>query len=343
MSARRRPTLEMVAERAGVGRGTVSRVINRSANVSEDTRKAVLQAVSDLGYVPNRAARTLVTRRTETVALVVSEQHERVFAEPFFARIVKGVSTVLHEHGLQLMLTMVGSGAEHERVGQYLTEGHVDGVMLVSEHRDDPLPARLAHAGVPCVHGGRPLGRQLESLSFVDIDNLGGGRTATQHLVDLGRRTVGTLTGPQDMVAGVERLEGYTRALRDSGQEYRPELVSEGDFSYEGGAAAMRTLLSRAPELDGVFAASDLMALAALRVLREFGRRIPEDVAVVGFDDVALAEHSDPPLTTIHQPTEEMGYQLAQLLMEQLEQTDVVPPSQQTIVLDTHLVRRASA
>lgn len=341
MSSRRQPTLEMVARRAGVGRGTVSRVVNGSASVSEATREAVLGAVADLGYVPNRAARTLVTRRTDTVALVVSEQHERIFAEPFFAQIVKGVSATLHEQGLQLLLTMMGSGVEHERMGQYLTAGHVDGVMLVSAHRDDPLPQRLAEAGVPCVYGGRPLGQKPGSLSYVDIDNVGGGRVATHHLLDSGCRAVATITGPQDMVAGVERFQGYTQALHSAGVSLREELIAAGDFSYVGGERATRHLLSRVPQLDAVFAASDLMALAALRVLRETGHRVPEDVAVVGYDDIAVAEHSEPPLTTVHQPTEEMGRQLARLLADRLDSG--TSAHARSVVLDTHLVARESA
>lgn len=341
MGSRRQPTLEMVAQHAGVGRGTVSRVVNGSASVSEATREAVLGAVADLGYVPNRAARTLVTRRTDTVALVVSEQHERIFAEPFFAQIVKGVSATLHDHGLQLLLTMMGSGAEHERMGQYLTAGHVDGVMLVSAHRDEPLPAQLAEAGVPCVHGGRPLGQRSGSLSYVDIDNVGGGRIATHHLLSSGRKAVATITGPQDMVAGIERLQGYTQVLKRAGVPLREELVATGDFSYAGGEQAMRDLLSREPQLDAVFAASDLMALAALRVLRETGHRVPADVAVVGYDDIAVAEHSEPPLTTVHQPTEEMGQQLARLLVDRLDADSSARV--RSVVLDTHLVARESA
>ncbi|WP_046470579.1 LacI family DNA-binding transcriptional regulator [Allosalinactinospora lopnorensis] len=345
MSGRQRPTLEMVAERAGVGRGTVSRVINGSARVSELTRKAVLQAVAELGYVPNHAARTLVTRRTDTVALVASEPHERVFAEPFFAQVVKGVSGVLNERGLQLLLTMVASGAEHERASQYLTRDHVDGVLLVSEHRDDPLPARLAESGVPCVHGGRPLGREREHLSYVDIDNIGGGYMATRHLLAGGRRAVATITGPQDMVAGVERLRGYEKALRDAGRQPVPERIATGDFSYEGGAQAMRELLRTAPELDGVFIASDLMAMAALRVLREAGRAVPEDVAVVGYDDISIALHADPPLTTVHQPAERMGQEMARLLADRISWTPgdhsaVADPGAATVILDTHLVVR---
>lgn len=337
---RRRPTLEMVAERAGVGRGTVSRVINGSDQVSPTTRDSVMRAVRELGYVPNHAARTLVTQRTETIALVVSEPQEHVFAQPFFAHIVRGVSTELTQRGLQLLLATAGSAAEHERLGEYLASHHVDGVLLVSEHRDDPLPQRLADAGVPYVHGGRPLQAEGSVVDYVDIDNVGGGYTATRYLLESGRRTVGTVAGPQDMVPGVERLQGYRRALADAGRAADDSLVHAGDFSYEGGEAAARALLNSAPDIDAVFVGSDLMALAVLRVLREHGRRVPDDVAVVGYDDSSLGLHSDPPLTTIHQPVEQMGREMARVLVEGMNRERVEPVA---VILDTHLVVRDSA
>ncbi len=344
MEAGQRPTLEMVAERAGVGRGTVSRVINGSASVTEQTRQTVLNAVADLGYIPNHSARTLVTRRTDTVALVVTEPHERIFAEPFFAQLVKGISTALNERGLQLLLSMVGSGEQHDRAGQYLTGDHVDGVLIVSEHQDDPLPKRLAESGLPLVHGGRPLGREQESLSFVEIDNVGGGHAATRHLLAAGRRAIATITGPRDMAPGIERLRGYEQALHEAGHPVAPERIATGDFTYEGGTRAMRALLRSAPDIDGVFVASDVMALAALQVLREAGRTTPGDVALVGFDDTPSALHTDPPLTTIHQPVERMGWEMARLLADQIACATGRPELQEpeTVMLDTHLVVRES-
>ncbi|GAA3735454.1 LacI family DNA-binding transcriptional regulator [Salinactinospora qingdaonensis] len=338
---RRRPTLEMVAERAGVGRGTVSRVINGSAQVSPATREAVLRAVADLGYVPNHAARTLVTQRTDMVALVVSEPDERLFAQPFFAGIVRGVSSLLNERGLQMLLATENSAEERQRLGDYLSGHHVDGVLVVSLHRDDPLPERLADAGVPCVHGGRPLGITVRHpLHYVDIDNVGGGYVATRRLIESGRKRVATVAGPQDMIAGVDRLQGYREAMRDAGRVVPPGFIAASDFTYERGESAMREILAAVPDIDAVFVASDLMALAALRVLRETGRRVPDDVAVVGFDDSALGLHSDPPLTTIHQPTVQMGREMARLLADGLAGTESEPVG---IVLDTHLVERESA
>ncbi|MFC3995727.1 LacI family DNA-binding transcriptional regulator [Nocardiopsis sediminis] len=340
MNGGRRPTLEMVAARAGVGRGTVSRVINGSEQVSPATREAVRAAIAELGYVPNHAARTLVTRRTDTVALVVSEPDERLFAQPFFADVVRGVSAVLNERELQLMLTTARSADEHDRLGDYLTGHHVDGVLLVSMHRHDPLPDRLAEAGVPCVIGGRPQWQTRHPIHYVDIDNVGGARMATERLITTGRERIATVAGPQDMGAGEDRLTGYRAALEDAGRSAPDELAAFGDFSFESGEAAMRRLLETAPDVDGVFAASDPMALGAMRVLRASGRRIPDDVAVIGYDDSTFALHSDPPLTTVHQPTTRMGGEMARLLAD-----SVIPgaTSSNRLILDPHLVVRETA
>jgi len=326
-----RPTLEAVAARAGVGRGTVSRVINGSPKVSERAREAVLRAIEELGYVPNPAARTLVTRRTDTVALVVSESEERVWGEPFFARIIRGISASLSETGLQLLLAMAQSPAEHERLERYLAGRHVDGALLLSLHGDDPLPQRLEERGLPTVTAGSPLGRT--PVAFVDADNKGGARQAVQHLVDRGRRRIAAIAGPQDMQVGVDRLQGY-RELNPG-----PDLVAQGDFSEGSGAAAMRELLERAPDLDAVYAASDPMAIGAMHVLRASGRSIPGDVAVVGFDDSQMARHTEPPLTTVHQPVEEMGRAMAELLVARIQGAE---PESMVVVLDTHLVVRES-
>jgi DNA-binding LacI/PurR family transcriptional regulator len=330
-----RPTLEAVAARAGVGRGTVSRVINGSPNVSAKAREAVELAIRELGYVPNRAARALVTRRTDTVALVVSESQLRVFDEPYFAGTIRGIGSALAETGLQLILAMARTPEEHARLELYLTGQHVDGVLLLSLHGADPLPGRLEAMGVPTVLGGLPVG--LNPYSYVDMDNRAGARQAVKYLLGLGRRRVAAIAGSQDMGVGVDRLAGYRDALLSSGL---PEIVAYGDFSEQSGAAAMAELLERHPDLDAVFAASDPMALGAMRVLKAAGRAIPEDVAVIGFDDSKAAQSADPPLTTVHQPTEAMGRQMAQLLVARINGEELRQP---VVILDTHLVRRQSA
>jgi DNA-binding LacI/PurR family transcriptional regulator len=327
-----RPTLDEVAALAGVGRGTVSRVVNGSPQVSPEARAAVQQAIKELGYVPNRAARALVTQRTDSVALVVSESQERVFDQPYFAGVVRGISSALADTPLQLWLAMAQSAAELQRVEHHLTSQHVDGVLLLSLHESDQLPRLLRERGLPAVLGGRPVGAGQE-ISYVDIDNVSGARAAVQHLLRSGRRQIATIAGLQDMGVGVDRLAGYQQAIGSA----RP-LIGYGDWGEASGAAAMRALLAAEPGIDGVFVASDLMAAGALRALRDLGRRVPEDIAVVGFEDSPIASQTDPPLTTVYQPMEEMGRQMVQLLLSRMRGDD--EPGH--VLLDTHLVQRVS-
>ena len=334
---RKAPTLEEVAALAGVGRGTASRVINGSEQVSELSRAAVLQAVEELGYVPNRAARSLVTRLTDVIALVVSESEERVFGEPFFGQIVRGVSGALAGGDRQLLLTMAHRSHDRGRLDNYLSRQHVDGVLLLSLHGDDPLPGQLEARGVPAVLGGRP--SQASALHFVDADNAGGAGQAVAHLVGTGRRRIATISGPQDMVAGLHRLDGYRTALAEAGLPFDPELVVPGDFSEQSGWQAGETLLKRAPDLDAVFAASDQMAVGAIAALTAHGRKVPADVSVVGFDDSPSSRFVSPRLTTVHQPVEAMGAAMVGLLSALI--ADPTGPHQD-IVLNTHLVVRDS-
>jgi DNA-binding LacI/PurR family transcriptional regulator len=234
---RPRPTLEKVAVRAGVSRATVSRVVNGNPNVSESIRSAVMRAVDELGYLPNPAARSLVTRRTDSVALVISEPSARIFSDdPFFAGVIRGVSLELEAAGRQLVLMMTEAGADHARIERYVAGGHVDGVMLVSLHGTDPLPGSLARLGLPVVCGGRPLSRV--ALPYTDCDNRGGAEAAVRHLIGLGRRRVATIAGPPDMNAGIDRLSGYRAALRGTD---RRSLVAVGDFTQDSWVKSPRS------------------------------------------------------------------------------------------------------
>jgi len=330
-------TLEAVARVAGVSRATVSRVVNESPRVSPDVRSAVEAAIRQLGYTPNRAARSLVTRRSDSIAVVITEPTARLFSDPFFPRLVRGVSAALAARDLQLVLLMP-EPSEEPRTIRYLTGGHVDGALLVSLHGDDPIPAALAARGVPLVFVGRP--PRGADVSYVDVDNRQGGRRATRHLLDGGARRVATVAGPADMAAGVDRLEGYADAIRAAGRDVEPALVAHGDFTYEGGAAAMERLLAAAPDVDGIFAASDLMAAGALGVLLARGRRVPDEVAVVGYDDSPIATTTRPPLTSVRQPIEEMGREAVHLLLDAIERADRPP---RRVVLATELVARGSS
>ncbi|MER8001454.1 LacI family DNA-binding transcriptional regulator [Streptomyces sp. NPDC095613] len=321
MSSRNRPgrppTLEAVAQRAGVGRGTVSRVVNGAPGVSAKARAAVEAAVAELNYVPNPAARSLVTSRTDSIALVIPESESRLASEPYFSAVIRGVSTELAETDMQLLLILVRDERELRRLTRFVGAHRVDGVLLVSVRQDDPLPALLEELRIPTVLAGRRT--PVEPLSHVHADNLGGAAGAVRHLLDRGRTAIATITGPLDMDVGHSRLQGW----RDAHVErlVRPDesLVATADFTEEGGRAAMRDLLGRRPDLDAVFAASDVMAAGALTELREHGRRVPEDVAVIGFDDSIVARHTVPPLTSVGQPSEDIGRTITRLLLDEIK------------------------
>ncbi|WP_326697644.1 LacI family transcriptional regulator [Streptomyces sp. NBC_01754] len=337
-----RPTLEEVAARAGVGRGTASRVINGSPRVSAQTREAVEAAVAELGYVPNRAARALAGNRTDAIALVVPESETRFFAEPYFSDIVRGVGAALADTEMQLLLTLAGNDRERRRLAQYLTAHRVDGVLLVSVHADDPLPDLLEQLGMPSVISGRR--HAAEPLPSVDSDNFEGARVAVDHFISRGRRTIATITGRLDVYGAQRRLDGYRKAVASAGLDPDERLIAPADFSEESGARAMRELLARRPDVDAVFAASDVMAAGARQVLRESGRRIPDDVALIGFDDSAVARHMDPPLTSVRQPIEEMGRVMAGVLLQEIAQRHAGRTEERPrIVLPTELVVRESS
>jgi DNA-binding LacI/PurR family transcriptional regulator len=331
----RPPTLATVAAVAGVSPATVSRVINGSAPVTPPVRGAVEAAIERLGYVPNRAARSLVTRRTDSIGLVVREPVGFGIADPYLSSIVVAASQSLVGTGVQLVVMLAQDGDDHAQLAHYVRGGHVDGVMLVSVHDDDPLPGQLIRAGIPTVLGSRPM-TPIDGGVFVDVDHEAGARAVAERLLAGGRRRIATVAGPQDMSAAVDRLRGFRATVREAGEPQPP--VAFGDFTRETGESAMRELLDREPDIDGVFVANDLMALGAMTALKAGGRRIPDDVAVIGFDDVELAQHAEPPLTTVRQPIAEQARLMVEILVRQIGGAAAPEP----VVLPTTLVARAS-
>lgn len=333
-----RPTLEAVAARAGVSRATVSRVVNGSATVTPEIRRVVEHAIKELGYVPNSAARSLVTRQTNSFALVVSEPPTRVFSDdPMFSTVIRSASIALEEADKQVVLMLAGSPSGHARVERYVGGGHVDGVMLLSMHGADPLPYALSRMAVPMVSYGRPA--VPIDLPFVDNDNVGGAAIAVRHLIETGRRRIATIAGPPDMIAGEDRLAGYRQVVQGSD---RRSLIAIGDFTRESGFVAMRQLLEDDPALDAVFVASDLMAIGALKALRAAGRQVPDDVAVIGFDDIESAAFSEPPLTTMRQPIPLQAAEMVKLLLALADGADLRGGDRHTI-LPSDLIIRESA
>ncbi|WP_413760311.1 LacI family DNA-binding transcriptional regulator [Streptomyces sp. MMBL 11-3] len=345
--SRQAPTLEDVAREAGVSRATVSRVVNGVRNVDPTIQETVRRAISRTGYAPNRAARSLVTRRAETVALVVSgagdvsdeEQNAfaaRALADPFFGRVVSGVVGHLRPRSMHPVLMFAETAEARQEVITYLRQGSADGALVVSTHADDPLPGLLADAGLPAVLFARPA--RPVALSYVDLAHHDGGRLAAEHLLARGCRRIVTVSGPLAVPASQERLTGFRDALARHGHAYVP--LAQGGFTVDSGIAAMTALLAEHPDVDGVFAANDLMAQGICQVLRERGRRVPQDVAVVGFDDSSAALASRPPLTTVRQPVEDMAAAMCRLLTEHIRDARTEPTS---VVFDPELVVRESA
>jgi DNA-binding LacI/PurR family transcriptional regulator len=333
---KRPPTLDEVARRAGVSRSAASRVINNTGNVSRTAREAVEQAVRDLDYVPNPTARALATRQAGAVVLAVSHHDPALFADPFYAQVIAGVSAALEKTDLVLMLALADSAHGRARLENLLRTRRADGAMLMALHGDDPLDRLAAKLDLPVVYGGRPL--QAEPEWYVDADNRGGARAATEHLIGIGRTRLATITGPVDTQVGAERLRGFREAAAVAGIDPVRVHVEHSDFTEEGGATAMRRLLDADPHLDAVFAASDNMAAGALRTLRERRRTVPGDVAVVGFDDHLIARHTSPPLTTVFQPIQQLGREMGRMLLDLIDGQRPSP-----LILPTRLVVRESA
>ncbi len=335
-----RATIDEVAKAAGVGRSTVSRVLNGSTAVSPSTREAVERAISDLNYVPSPAARSLVMKRAHAVGLIIPEALDRFFGDPFFAEVMTGVTSRLLESEYALNV-MVASGPSNEaaanKVTSFILNGGVDGAIVVSHHIDDTFLEPIVHA-IPIVFGGRPGRYEGESdIYCVDADNEHGSFLACMHLINTGRRKIAIISGPQNMGASQDRLKGSIEALTQAG--VAPVSVIEGDYSARSGAEAAKKLLDDGADIDGIFAANDIMAAAVVRVLTEAGLRVPDDVAVVGFDDAAIASEVTPALTTIRQPIRQQGEKMADVLLSILSGENP-PPS---TILNTSLVVRDSA
>ncbi|MGV9195475.1 LacI family DNA-binding transcriptional regulator [Microbacterium sp. MC2] len=333
-STRATATIEEVAAAAGVSRSTVSRVVNGSTAVSPAALEAVQRAIAELNYVPNRAARSLASRATMAIALVVPEDTTRFFGDPFFAAIVSGINARLSRSDYVLNL-IIASDDPRDKTTAYVRSGAVDGAIIVSHHTSDTFIDRIA-AAVPVVYGGRPV-RERERDYYVDVDNLAGARAATEYLVGKGHTRIATITGPLTMPAGVDRLDGYREALAAAGLADGP--IEDGNFTADGGAAAMQRIIESGVEFDALFAASDLMARGALTVLGRHGIRVPEDVAIIGFDDSPVATSVTPQLTTMRQPSYAQGERMADILLTILGGGQ----APHVTVLDTELVVRDSA
>lgn len=327
-------TLEDIARLANVSRSTVSRVLNNDPNVRPETRARVEAVMRELNFQPNLAARSLVARRTDIVGLVIPAGTEDIFSDPYFGILIQGISQACNAHDYSVMLWLAEPAYERTAIRKILYGGLLDGVIVSSMLIDDPIVQALYQSDMPFVLVGR---HPSWPVHYVDVDNIGGAREVTEHLIRSGRRRIATITGPRNMIAGMDRFQGYGEALQAHDLPILPELVVEGNFSQRSGYEAMQRLLEARP--DAVVAASDMMALGALQVLRHAGLRVPDDVALVGFDDVPAAERADPPLTTVRQPIQTMGYQALTTLLDVIRHPGGEP---RQVVLPTDLIIRNS-
>ncbi|PWC04745.1 LacI family DNA-binding transcriptional regulator [Mycetocola zhujimingii] len=334
-SAGQSPTLEMVAARAGVSRATVSRVVNSSPKVTAEVVALVQNAIAELNYVPNRAARSLASRKTQVIALVVPESAAKVFDDPFFASVVQGVALYLADTDYTLNL-LIASETKSDKTRRYLLGGNVDGALVVSHHSGDHSYTRLGQQ-LPIVFGGRPINPETAEGHYVDVDNVAGARVATQRLIERGCRSIATIAGPQDMPPGIDRLAGWREALASAGID--DSLIEYGDYSPDDGAEAMRRLLARGVPIDGLFTYSDQLAAGAYSVIREAGLTIPGDIAVVGYDDDRYASTIDPPLTTVNQAPTAMGAKMAEIVVRLIDGEEIDTAT----TMPTKLVVRDSA
>ncbi len=310
-------TIADIARLAGVSKSTVSRALNDSPLIGEETKERIQALARQHNFRINVPARQLSLRQSHTIAFVThSYQKEFSVADLFGMEIMGGVSSGLSANGYDMLVVHVDP-LDTEWAHKYLDTGRVDGFILLTSTRKQHHIKTLVEMDAPFITWGSP--KPGMSYCSVTGDNVSGGKLATGHLIGLGRNRIAFLGGPANELEVQNRLKGYELALEAAGRDTDPELLAYGDFSSISGATAMRTLLERVPDLDAVFINSDLMAIEAMSVLREHGRSVPEDVAVVGYDDLSIAEHSNPPLTTIRQNIPLAGRLLAQNLLQYLE------------------------
>lgn len=330
----RRATINDVADAAGLSRGTVSRVVNGEKYVSDEARQAVEEAIARVGYVRNSAARNLVKQESRAIGLIIHEPHSLLFEDPNIGSILLGANEVLSKADYQLVSLIIDSDRDSRRVADYLRGGLVDGAVIISARASDPIATAVADIGLPAAFVGHPDGNP--ELPYAAIDNVAAARSITSRLLDTGRQRVGMIASALDRDSGQDRLAGFRAAM---GGRFDPRMVVEYPlYTYAAGLEGMQELLRRAPDIDGVFAASDAVAAGAMTALQEAGRQVPEDVGIVGFDDSSWALRCRPQLSTVRQPADLLGSAAAELVLAQLS-GQPSPPR----VLETAIMWRGSA
>ncbi len=329
-------TLEDIAEKAGVSRSTVSRVINDQPNVSDGVRARVWEVIEETGYQPNVAARSLASQRSYMIGLVLPHSVSYLFTDPYIPHLIQGVAQSCNQHDYTLGLFHASTKEDEQKMYPRVSRaGLLDGVILQAGHHGDPLMDRLMDSDLPLVFVGRPF--HSENVSFVDIDNIEGAYNAVSHLIRLGYQRIATIAGTGLSTVGIDRKQGYINALHNHDLPVDERLIVESDFTEAGGCQAMEDLLPARPE--AVFAASDVMAIGAMRAVRKAGLKIPDEVAIVGFDDLPVAKMANPALTTIRQPINRLGSTAVDTLIDMIN-NGAKPHNR--IILSTELVIRHS-
>jgi LacI family transcriptional regulator len=329
-------TLEDIAKKAGVSRSTVSRVVNEHPNVRDEVRTRVWEVIRSTGYHPNAAARTLASQRSWMIGMVLPRSVSFFFTDPYYPHLTQGIAQACNQYNYTLSLFIVGSKEDEEKIFPRISRrGLLDGILLQSAQHGDRLIDRLLNSNIPLLIVGRPF--HSNGISYIDIDNVKAAHQAVSHLIQTGYKRIGTITGPMNSTAGLDRKAGYLKALEEQGWPIDPTLIVEGDFTEESGYNGMKHLFAAQP--DAIFAASDIMASGAMRAAREAGLRIPDDIAYVGFDDLPLATHERPLLTTVHQPVLEFGAKAVETLIDLIE--NGIKPARR-IIMDAELVIRDS-
>jgi len=328
-----------VAECANVSRTTVSFVLNNvpGANISAETRERVLKAARELGYVPNAAARSLASRRTYTLGLVLVRNQSHIAGDAFLPQVIHGLAESTRQAGFRLLLEPVEDVKHTDAYIHLVRSKQIDGIVLSGPRSDDRQLRALVDEGFPVVLLGQLPGN---STCFVDVDNRKAARQAVEHLIRLGHRHIGCITNaPQEYTGGADRLAGYCDTLRAADIAFDEELVRFGNFVAESGYQAAHSLLKEVSSLTALFVTSDVVAFGAMAAVRERGLSIPDDIALVGFDDVPLARYVDPPLTTVRLPAAELGQRAGQMLISLVQGNHIAVKK---ILLETELIVRTS-
>lgn len=333
-SKKPRITYSDIANEAGVSKATVSRVLNDDPNVDDERRKRVIETVERMGYKRNRAASALASGKSGMIAIVIDDDLS-ILSDPFYATVASGISRVLMRNDLQPLLLVAEMNSVDGPVAHYLQGGEVDGAIFFQLH-ESTLIRKLEKIGLPFVIVGTP--HTNSDFLYVDCDNFGGGLQAARHFFETGRKVIGTITGDIVATAGKQRLDGFMQGYREHGKVASKKLVAQGDYSLDSGRIAMRHLLADNPELDAVFAANDLMAVGAIAAAEEAGKSVPEDIAIIGFDDSLVAQTSRPTLSSIKQDVVNLGETAANLLIGKLK-----GEAMESVILPVELVARHSA